>query len=92
MRSQVIICLPLFIAAMFIPNLGLAQIDSQQSLVHTAQVWALAKYRHPQVTRCQTDWDQALLSTIPVAAAANSTAELSQALRQMFSSVGGLNT
>ena len=92
MRYRVIICLHLFIAAMFIPGLGMAQIDSRQSLVHTAQVWALAKYRHPQVTRCETNWDQALLDTIPIAAEANSTAELSQALRQMFNSVGGLNT
>ena len=92
MRYRVIICLQLFIAAMLIPGLGIAQIDSRQSLVHTAQVWALAKYRHPQVTSCQTDWDQALLDTIPIAAEATSTTELSQALRQMFTSAGGLNT
>ncbi len=92
MRYRVIICLHLFIAAMLIPGLGIAQIDSRQSLVHTAQVWALAKYRHPQVTSCQTNWDQALLDTIPIAAEATSTTELSQALRQMFDSAGGLNT
>ncbi len=76
MRYRVIICLQLFIAAMLIPGLGIAQIDSRQSLVHTAQVWALAKYRHPQVTSCQTNWDQALLDTIPIAAEATSTTEL----------------
>jgi C-terminal processing protease CtpA/Prc len=52
----------------------------------------LAKYRHPQVINCATDWDQALLDTIPLAAAATSAEELSQSLSEMFTPAGGLNT
>ncbi len=61
-----------------------------QSLVHTAQVWALAKYRHPQVTNCQTDWDQVLLDSLSAVRAANSIDERSQVLMLMLERAGSI--
>lgn len=62
----------------------------RQSLVHAAQVWALAKYRHPQVTSCQTDWDQVLLDSLPAVRTADSINERSQTLMLMLQRAGSI--
>lgn len=85
--------LPILLLLLLISNSVMAMdIDDfdSRSLVHTAQVWALAKYRHPQVTSCRTDWDQALLDSLPAIREANSVDERSQALMLMLQRAGSI--
>ncbi len=62
----------------------------EQSLLHTAQVWSLAKYRHPQITNCQTNWDQILLDTLPQIQNNLSIDDLSSQLNGMLQRAGAI--
>ncbi len=60
----------------------------EQSLLHAAQVWSLAKYRHPLITNCQANWDQILLDTLPLIQANMSAENLSARLTSMLQRAG----
>ncbi len=57
----------------------------------SAQVWGLAKYRHPAVTTCQRSWDQALIDVLPAVEAADEDARLDAAISSLLQQAGSIS-
>lgn len=57
-------------------------------LTRLAQVWGLAKYRHPGVTSCTVDWDQAALDHIPLAESAASEEQFDTIVNDLLDVAG----
>ncbi|MEM9301580.1 MAG: S41 family peptidase [Pseudomonadota bacterium] len=62
--------------------------DRTDDLVLLAQVWGLAKYRHPAVTRCERDWDQALLDQIDAMEELDSPAGMDRVINSLLDTAG----
>lgn len=89
-RTYLLLLLLILMASNNVQAMQQGDDVNSQALVYTAQVWALAKYRHPNVTSCQTDWDQALIDSLPAVRDATSSAELSETLLVMVQQAGNI--
>lgn len=68
-----------------------AETTAAERLTLTAQVWGLAKYRHPAVTACQRNWDQVLVNALPGIEATHDDAQFDQAIKSLIAQAGAIN-
>lgn len=73
------------------PAIGRALTPSER-LTTTAQVWGLAKYRHPEVTACRRAWDQALVDALPGIEAAADDESFDRQVRELLEKAGPVAT
>lgn len=80
------------LAAVAVSLLGFASAARQsdprtERLAALGKLWAAAKYFHPALALPGIDWDQALLSALPLAAAARSDEEYAGAVSAMLAAL-----
>ena len=73
-----------------ISSIAFAQTPPQpvDRLVQAAPVWGLAKYFHPRVTNCQTNWDQSLLDALPAIQNSQTDVQFDSAISALLDRAG----
>lgn len=63
-------------------------LTPRERLATAAQVWGLAKYRHPEVTACRRAWDRALVDALPGIEAAEDDGAFDRQIRDLLDKAG----
>lgn len=67
-----------------------AQTSDTQDLITIGRAWGLLKYTHPDVTRCDVNWDQALMDSLALAEVSTAADILNPSLQSLLAAAGSV--